>query len=204
MGKNELREVNGLAVLGKRHPVIRRIVKTRGEPEIHGGKVWGASFLIMDYLRKQPLPEKARLMELGAGWGLLGIFCAREYGARVTAVDADPNVFPFLETHAIINEVQLKTRVCGFEHLRVRDFRGKDGVLGGDICFWESLVDPLYKAIGKAVRAGVEKIVIADPGRSPFFTLARRCEEQFGAGLLEWDIRKPAKTGGYLLVIESR
>jgi RNA polymerase sigma-70 factor (ECF subfamily) len=43
----------------------------------------------MDYLEHQGLPRETRVMEVGCGWGLAGIYCAREHGARVTGLDAD-------------------------------------------------------------------------------------------------------------------
>ena len=43
----------------------------------------------MDYLGCQGLPEGVKVLEVGCGWGLAGIFCAKHFRAVVTGVDAD-------------------------------------------------------------------------------------------------------------------
>lgn len=195
--------VNDLIILKKKHHLIKHITDSLPTPEIHGTKVWGSSFMIMDYLQEFAPKAGSEILEVGCGWGLLSIFCAKHFDAEVTAADADPNVFPFLDAHSILNDVEIDTLTARYEDLKVKDMKDYDLVLGGDICFWDELVDPLYAMIKKAVKAKVGKIIIADPGRSPFLELAKRCEKDFGGELLDWDIRKPRKVTGNLLVVES-
>lgn len=201
---NNTQTVRGLKIYRKNHPKLKRLLAKTDSPEIHGDKIWFSSYFIMDHLESRPPLRKSRVMEIGCGWGLLGIYCAKYYGARVTAVDADRYVFPFLNAHAILNDVQITTCTRRYEDLKTKELHSQDMVLGGDICFWDKLVPPLYHLINKSLRAGVGKIVIADPGRKPFLKLAKRCRKQFGAELYEWDIKQPKKTQGYLLEIEKR
>ena len=203
MAVRDYSEINGLVVLNKKHRMIQHIEELLPVPEIHGTQVWGSSFIIMDYLSSFPPTDGAQLTEIGCGWGLLSIYCARHFEAQMTALDADERVFPFLQTHAILNDVQITTRKRRYEELRIKDLRGQEMLLGGDICFWDKLIDPLYTVIEKAVRAKVERIVIADPGRKPFLKLAKRCKKDFGAVLYDWDIKRPRKVDGYLLEIEN-
>ncbi|MEX1033496.1 MAG: methyltransferase domain-containing protein [Cellvibrionaceae bacterium] len=196
-------ETNGVFVFKNKHPVMKRLRKGIPGPEIHGDKIWPSSYFIMDYLEQNPLAEKARVMEIGCGWGLLSIYCASRFGAKVTGVDADENVFPYLKVHAALNEVKVKTKQCRFENIKRNALAKQDLVAGGDICFWDELVDPLYKVIMRACKEEVGTIVIADPGRGPFLKLAERCEKKFGAELLPWSVAKPRKTEGYLLVINN-
>lgn len=202
MAGQDFDQVNGLIILKKKHEYIKHIQQTIPGPEIHGDKIWSSSFLIMDYLLDFPPRKKSKITEIGCGWGLLGIFCAKHFRSKVTAVDADPNVFAYLDTHAIINDVEVKTVTRRYEELNHKDLRGQEMILGGDICFWDELLDPLYDVVKKAVNAGVERVVIADPGRDPFFELADRCKKDFGGELYEWDVTEPKKIDGYLLEIE--
>lgn len=195
--------VNDLIILKKKHHLIKHIDASLPTPEIHGTKVWGSSFLIMDYLEEHPPATFSEILEVGCGWGLLGIHCAKTYGAEVTAVDADPHVFPYLDAHSVINDVELETLVARYEDLKIKDMKGFDMVLGGDICFWDDLIDPLFSMIQKAIKAKVGTIIIADPGRSPFLKLAKLCQKEFNAELLERTVRKPRKIEGNLLVIKS-
>ena len=83
--------------------------------------------------------------------GLLSIYCAKNFNARVTGVDADKNVFPFLKLHAKANSVKIKKRISRYEDLKRNTLAKQDIILGGDICFWKELIDLLYKMINKAV-----------------------------------------------------
>ena len=199
--KEKIKSVRGLRVFQNNHPAIRQLLDHDSSPEIHGDKIWFSSYLIMDYLDVSPLPRRPRVMEIGCGWGLLSVYCAKKFRASVTAVDADPHVFPFVKLHARENGVQVRTRTCRYEKIPPAMFRGLDLVAGGDICFWEELVDPLYKCIKRAVDEGVGTIIIADPGRPPFLKLAKRCKQQFGGLLMPYTILKPMQKDGYLLTI---
>jgi hypothetical protein len=64
-------------------------------------------------------------------------------------------------------------------------------------------VDPLQTLIQNALDAGVSHIIIADPGRPPFLTLARRCKKLYKAKVKNVSITKPRKHEGYLLIIDN-
>jgi 2-polyprenyl-3-methyl-5-hydroxy-6-metoxy-1,4-benzoquinol methylase len=204
MTLENIRETNGVFVFKKKHPVMKRLLEGIPNPEIHGDKVWSSSYFIMDYLEQNPLPKDARVMEIGCGWGLLSIFCASRFGAKVTGVDADENVFPYLKVHAALNDVKVKTKQKRFEELKRKTLAKQDFIAGGDICFWDELVEPLYKVVRRACEENVPTLVIADPGRSPFMKLAKRCKKKLGAKLLPWSVDAPRKAEGYLLVIKNK
>ena len=44
-------------------------------------------------------------------------YLAKKYGAKVVGLDADPAVFPYLDLHAKINGVKIKTQEATFEQL---------------------------------------------------------------------------------------
>ena len=196
--------VNDVLILKKNHKLIRRMQKALPGPEIHGDQVWGSSFLIMDYLLENPPKKKAKITEIGCGWGILGISCAQHFKAKVTAIDADDLVFPYLDAHALLNDVKITTRTARYEHLKPADMKGHSLMLGGDICFWDNLVKPLFSAIEAAREAGVETIIIADPGRSPFHRLAKKCIKNFDAELIDWSVSHPKSGSGELLIIKGR
>ena len=49
---------HGVRMLTSSHPTIRRIKRSDAQPSIHGNKLWKSSFLLIDYLKKNP-PEHA-------------------------------------------------------------------------------------------------------------------------------------------------
>jgi len=201
--EKNIKEVRGLKIYKKKHKIIKKLLKKTSVPEIHGDKVWFSSYLILDYLLENPPAKKANIMEIGSGWGILALHCAKDFKANVIAVDADKNVFPFLDKHAELNDINVKTKVSRFEDLKASLLGDQDLILGGDICFWKELIDPLYKVIKKAMKNGAGKIVIADPGRSPFLKLAKRCRKKFDAELFEVELDNPTEEEGYLLVISK-
>ena len=201
--KPQTQTVRGLTIYGPRHPTIRKMMEKTEGPEIHGDKVWYSSYFIMDYLDNKPPAKGSRVMEIGCGWGLLGIYCALNYNAKVTGVDADKHVFPFLELHAEKNKTKIKTKASRYEDLKPKILAKQDLIVGGDICFWDELVDPLHTLIKNALDAGVPRIIIADPGRPPFLKLARKCRKLYKATIKEVSITQPKKNDGYLLIIHN-
>jgi predicted nicotinamide N-methyase len=201
--EKHIKEVRGLKIYKKKHKTIKKLLKDTSTPEIHGDKVWFSSYLILDYLNEHKPKKKSNIMEIGAGWGILAIHCYKDFKANVIAVDADKNVFPFLDIHAKLNRAKVTNKVSRYENLKASLIAEQDLILGGDICFWNELIEPLYKLIKRAVRNGVGTIIIADPGRSPFLKLAKRCKKDFGAELLEVAMDDPYEEDGYLLIIKQ-
>lgn len=198
-----IRTAYGVHILTSQHKLIRQIKREEASPSIHGNKFWGASYLIMDYLSKNPPKSHCKVLELGCGWGLAGIHCAKTYQAQVTAVDADSAVFPYLNLHAEYNGVQITTKKQYFEKITAKALSEFDLIIAADICFWDELADTVYKLIRKACNAGVGKIIIGDPERPPFFDMAQRCVDEFYGEIESWSVDEPRRATGCLLVIEN-
>jgi predicted nicotinamide N-methyase len=197
--RKQERQAFGLTMLHTSHPEVRRLQHEAARPSLHGQKVWRASFLLMDYLQQRRLTTPARVVELGCGWGLVGIYCAKTFNAYVTGFDADAAVFPYLMLHAQLNGVHIQTRQRSFEHIQPQDLVACDLMVGADICFWDELIDPLYHLVQHGIAAGVAEILLADPGRPPFDDLCARCVQQGAAEVLDWEITKPVATSGLIL-----
>ena len=193
----------GINILKSNHKIIRTLKSQDDQPEIHGNKLWGSSFLLMDYFDKHPPKKGSRVLEVGCGWGLTGIYFAKNHKAKVLSTDADAHVFPYLQAQAANNRVKIETQKRFFRQITKAQLAEFDILVGADICFWDELTDELFGLVKKAIGAGVKKIVIADPERSPFFDLAFRCMESYCADLESWRVYKPRRAAGTLLVIEN-
>ena len=194
---------HGVSMLTASHPAIRRVKRSDAQPSIHGNKLWRSSFILIDYLSKHPPEYTGRVMDAGCGWGMSGIYCARKFDSQVTSVDADADVFPYLQANAEANGVTVTTLKSRFEKISVRQLESIDLLVAADICFWDELVNPVFNLINRALKAGVKKIILADPERSPFLEVARRCEHRFCAEVLEWRTRRPLNARGALLLLEN-
>jgi predicted nicotinamide N-methyase len=203
MTDTNTRTVHGITLLTSQHKDIRRLKRQFKQPSIHGNKFWGSSYLLMDYLQQNPLAEGAKVLELGCGWGALSIFCAKQFNAQVTALDADPAVFPYLDLHAAHNGVTVNHACRYFEDLTEQHLAEIDVLIGADICFWDELTDTLLDTIERAINAGVKTILLSDPEREPFFALAESCIEQYYADLIPYSVDHPRRSSGCLLIIEN-
>ena len=197
------RRAYGVTILTSQHKEIRRIKREEMAPSIHGNKFWGSSYLIMDYLSQQPPKSNSKVLELGCGWGLAGIHCAKKYNAEVTGIDADEAVFPYLHLHAEHNGVDITTKKQYFEKITTQQLSEFDLIIAADICFWDELANTVFNLIRRACKAGVGKIIIADPERPPFFDMAERCIDTFYAELEYRSVDEPRRASGGLLVIEN-
>ena len=194
----------GIKALRSSHPGVRRLKRQqKGYNSAHGNKVWRSSFVLMDYLTTYPPEENTQVLDIGCGWGLTGLFLAKEYGAQVTGIDIDESVAPFLGLQASINDCQIDFQARGFESLSAEELTAFSTIVGTDICFWDELTEPLFELIGLALESGVERIIIADPGRPPFWDLVDLCMQNFAAEGVTRRIYQPWKTEKFILSIEQ-
>ncbi len=196
------RQAFGLKILNANNARVRQLKREGYVAEIHGNKFWNSSYLIMDYLKKNPLPKKYRVLEIGCGWGLLGLFCHTKFGNRAHGIDADENVLPYLELHAQINGARMTGERKTFNQLTVEYLSDFDVILGADICFWDEMTGQLYNLINRAKKAGVKQIMISDPCRPPFNDLAAKCVARFDdAEVVEKFLKRPVNASGEILIV---
>jgi predicted nicotinamide N-methyase len=195
------RDVFGIEVLKNNHPAIRRIKRDTGGAVIHGNKFWKSTSLMVDYLNEFPPQNHWRILEVGCGWGISGIFCAQNYNAKVTALDADDSVFPFLQHHARLNGVKVDTVKSRYEKVTKSMLSEFDMVIGSDICFWDEMAGPLFNLINRSYQSGIKRVVMTDPGRPPFRNMAERCINKFDCVYDNWSVAHPYNTSGLVLDI---
>ena len=143
------------------------------------------------------------ILDVGCGWGLAGIYCAKKYNAVVTGIDIDPDVFPYLRLHSEINKVKIATMKRGFGGFTGNDLKNFDVLIGADICFWDKLVRSLKRLINRALKTGPRMVLIADPGRPTFNELAEYFTEKRGAKILDWTVQRPRRIQGRILKVGS-
>jgi predicted nicotinamide N-methyase len=195
-----VRDLFGLQLLTAQDARIRHL-KRMHKCAVHGQKVWRSASVLLDYLQEFPLDKNLRILELGAGWGLAGIYCAKNFNASVTALDIDPEVFPYLQLHAELNGVAITPWISDYAAVREEQLVNFDVIIGSDICFWDSqtaLLLPLIEQIQQLKR----RAVIADPGRPPFIQLVETLLQQKAAETLaveNWSVPHPYNVHGLIL-----
>ena len=102
-----------------------------------------------------------RVLDFGAGSGLVGIAAAKAGAAAVTAVDIDPTAAAAIGLNAALNGVVLDIR-C--EDMIDRD-PAVEIVLVGDMCYERGLAERLVRWLRHWAARGVT-VLLGDPGRS--------------------------------------
>ncbi len=203
MPEDHIYQAYGIYLLRSQHRLIRRL-KKRYQPSVHGHKTWNASFLLMDYLDHKPIAKGTKVLEIGCGWGPASVYCASRFKAKVTGLDIDREVFPFLDVLAELNGVKVKRLVSKFENLKTKQLADFHTIVGSDVCFWDSMVKPLYQLVNRAMKAGTQRFIITDPGRPTFYELADMCSKKFKVKLSEWYAVEPERFEGEIVEITPK
>lgn len=193
---------NGIKVLRSNHKDIRRL-KNIYKPAVFGFRVWPSSWLLIDYFMRNSILPNSRIIDVGCGWGIAGISCAKIFNSIVTCVDSDPAVFPYVNLHADINNVSVSTVEAGFNNFNDGFMENKDVIIGSDICFWENMVDTVIAMILSALKQGVKKIIISDPGRSTFEKVGEYFLKDGRGSIINCDITLPYNIQGRILTVSE-
>jgi len=122
----------------------------------------------------------------------------------MTGIDLDPAVFPFMDVLADLNGVAVAQNSTNLNALKGRDLGQFKYIFGSDICFWDSLIDPLARMTGRALNNGVERVIIADPGRPTFYEYCDLMANRYDATLQEWYAIEPDRFEGEIVEIKKK
>ena len=197
-------EYLGISALRSTHPKVRKLKRQQSGHSAHGNKVLRSSFVLMDYLTTYPPEPASQVLDIGCGWGLTSLFLAKTYNSNVTGLDVDDGVEPFLQLQARINQCDISFQCRDFESLTATELSAFDLIVAADICFCDEMVDPLLDLFNVALSSGVQRIIIADPGRPPFWSLCEKSIESFNAEIVTRRIYEPWQTEKFILVIENQ
>lgn len=201
--RDHLEDAYGVILPEKKFPALKKL-KKKHEPSAHGHKTWDSSYNIMDYLLFHPMKRGTRVLEIGCGWGPASVFCAKRFGAKVTGLDIDPDVFPFLDLVADLNDVQIEHLVSNYKKLTTEQLQEFDVIIGSDVCFWDKLVKPLAELSQRALDAGVKRVIVADPGRPTFYKMVDRMRKTAKVNLHDWYAMDPEFFQGDIVEFRSR
>tara|TARA_B110000037_G_scaffold221312_1_gene291785 strand:+ start:15264 stop:15983 length:720 start_codon:yes stop_codon:yes gene_type:complete len=183
-----LRYYRGTQVYMASHPDVRACFRGKERPTEFGDKVWDMTLRLMAYLEDKPVKS---ILEIGCGWGLLGIHLARVHQAAVLCSDVDRKLEPIVLKHAELNGVDLSFSSIGLADLP-DEALDVDLIVGSEICYCEELKVELCALVERAKEAGARRFMIADPGRPDFEGLCDFCREKFDTDLI--DIRLEGET----------
>ncbi len=156
---------------------------------------------MMDYLSDHPPRKRADALDVGCGWGAVSTLLAKNLAAKVIALDIDPLMEKILGLHCELNNCDVSFLNRNLESLNSEELEPFELIVATDICFWDSTVQDNFKLLHFAIDAGCERILVADPGRPPFWELVDLCAKQFNTEVLSRRIHHEHKTWGFVLKI---
>ena len=132
-----------------------------GVPPPYWAFAWAGGQALARYLLDHPdIVAGKRVLDFGAGSGLVALAAARVGARHVLAADIDPFALAAIRRNAEINNVNVETTA--------RDLIGSaeifDVILVGDMCYERPLAERLMAWLKKSRAA----ILLGDPGRSYF------------------------------------
>lgn len=129
-----------------------------GDQTPYWAYVWAGGAALVHHLRANPaLVRGRRVLDLGAGSGLVGIAAAQAGAAHVTALDRDAVSRIAIGLNAAANAVTLQ--------VLADDPPNADILLAGDVFYDDAMVGPMLESLRAAAAAGAQ-VLVGDPGRS--------------------------------------
>ncbi len=123
---------------------------------------WPGGQALARYIQDHPtIVAGKRVLDLGAGSGLVAIAAAKAGAARVEAADVDPFAMQAIALNAVANHVKI--------HLLSEDIIGLDKmwdvVFAGDIAYEADMAERFTVWLEQLVKKGT-RVLIGDPGRT--------------------------------------
>lgn len=124
---------------------------------------WGGGLALARHVLDHPdCVAGRRVLDLGAGAGLVGIAAAKAGAAKVIAADVDPYALAALELNAALNGVALTPLL---DDLTRGPPPAVDLVLVGDLFYDRDVAERVVAFLDRGLAAGVEAL-IGDPWRA--------------------------------------
>jgi predicted nicotinamide N-methyase len=131
-----------------------------GKPSPYGHVLWESAVCIAHRLASWPLAG-VRVLELGAGCGLVSLACARR-GADALATDLDDDALALLSEAARRQGLAVRTR--RFDVTTVEPLPPTDIVVLADVLYEETLAAAAGRRAREALAMGAT-VLVGDPGR---------------------------------------
>ena len=112
-------------------------------------KAWDASFLLAIYLGKRPVVLGQRILEIGAGLGIVGIYAAL-CGHRVTITDINEDALLFARANALLNGIP-DTRVMKLDWTNAVVDSPYDLIVGSEVVYERESYPVLVRFLLKAL-----------------------------------------------------
>lgn len=122
---------------------------------------WPGGIALARHVLDHPdLVAGRRVLDVGAGSGIVALAAALAGAAEVTANDVDPTAAAAIRCNAIANGLEVRVDAADL----LDGPAGADVVLAGDVCYEQPMASRMDAFLRRAARDGAT-VLLADPGR---------------------------------------
>jgi predicted nicotinamide N-methyase len=143
---------------------VGRLAADGDGPPPHWAHHWAGGLALARHLLDHPESVAGRrVLDLGAGSGLVAIAAAKAGAAQVIAAETDRYALTALALNAALNDVRIEVRAADVAALDVPDV---DTVLIGDLFYSDDLAETVTTFLDRCLDRGIDALV-GDPWRRP-------------------------------------
>ena len=123
-------------------------------------KIWKASWVLSGYLAELPPDVNRRLLEIGAGVGLVSIVAAT-FGHQITMTEYNSDALNFARANACLNNCpDLPIKKLDWNHPRLKD--QFDLIVAAEVIYDEASFPPLIRLFKSNLKPGGEIILASE------------------------------------------
>jgi predicted nicotinamide N-methyase len=123
-------------------------------------KIWKASWVLSGYLAELPPDVNQRLLEIGAGVGLVSIV-ATTFGHQITMTEYNSDALNFARANACLNNCPgLPIKKLDWNHPRIKD--QFDLIVAAEVIYDEASFPPLIRLFKSNLKPGGEIILASE------------------------------------------
>ncbi|UCG21968.1 MAG: methyltransferase [Deltaproteobacteria bacterium] len=114
------------------------------------GKIWEASILLAAYLVAQPVMPGRKILEIGTGLGVSGLFAAA-CGHDVTLSDHKKEIIRFIRANTLLNKLD-NVPVINVDWAKPTSNQLYDWIVGSEVVYHRSTYDSLVQFLNQALK----------------------------------------------------
>lgn len=160
-------------------------------------KIWQAGVVLAGYMAQLPPEPHRRILEIGAGIGLVGIVAA-DHGHRVRLTDYNPDARNFARANAALNGCDNLT-VAALDWNRPQPEDSCDLLIGSEVVYKEEDVDALLALFGACLQPG-GRILLAEEVRKTLDSFLKSASRNYRMGIRRFQLRSDDESSTVVLV----
>ncbi len=114
------------------------------------GKIWEASILLAAYLVAQPVMPGRKILEIGTGLGVSGLFAAA-CGHDVTLSDHKKEIIRFIRANTLLNKLD-NVPVINVDWTKPTSNQLYDWIVGSEVVYHRSTYDSLVQFLNQSLK----------------------------------------------------